>query len=188
MTRRRSPSLAATASAALLLLAAAPALAGDPADIDNAIIRPVTIDSTRKATVLEKLASAQDQRIFDIPILSYEQGTWSPLCVTPCHVRVDLNAVYRVGPQNGVTTSRPFTLPPEVAALHVNAGSNSMRLWANGLLVGGSAAVVSGLSTVFATNDATTQHVGFAVGGAGLLGVVVGIPLLIFSATHLRFD
>ena len=51
MASRRSPLLAATASAALLF-ASTPALADDPAAIDNAIIRPVAIDSTKKATVL----------------------------------------------------------------------------------------------------------------------------------------
>ncbi len=124
MTTLRYSRFAVAATLAAPLVFAAPrALADEPSnDPNNAILKSVTIDSTRPGTLIERLSSVQDQRSFDIPILSYEQPTWSPFCVTPCRAKVDLNGVYRVGPQNGVTTSQSFTLSPDVLALHVNAG------------------------------------------------------------------
>jgi hypothetical protein len=190
-THRCLRSAAATTVAAAVVSLATPALADNPPPdpLDNVVVRSVTIDSTRGATVVEKLSSTQDQHYMDVPMFPvYEQPTWSVLCVTPCRAKVDLNGVYRVGPENGATMSSSFTLPPSVGALHVSAGSSGVRGLARVLLVAGSLGAAAGAATVFASSDTSTQRTGFALGGAGLLGVAIGIPLFILSRTRLQFD
>lgn len=191
----KSPSSSRIAAAALVatFVLAAPQRAwadDDSPEPKNIIVHNIAVATTADGAVLERLTSAQDQRSFDIPFLTYEQPTWAPVCVAPCRANVDLNGVYRVGPYNGVTTSHPFTLTTDVSTIHVRAGSGAVRFWGNVLSVVGVVTAVSGFSTAFAAgSDTNTQHIGYAVGAAGVgVFLAVALPMILLSGTHVAFD
>src|SRR5579883_294240 len=117
-------------------------------------------------------------------------------CGAPCDTSVDATATYRIVGA-GVTPSAPFTLSagaPE-ARLRVHAGSATMRfagfvitlLGAPFVALGGSFAIIGGTMSQPSARAAETasgfQTAGYAMLGAGLGALAIGIPLLIASRT-----
>ena len=72
--------------------------------------------------------------------------------------------------------------------LHVSAGPSTPRRLASVLVVAGAIALVSGVLTVLAANDTNGERVGIAVGGGGLLGLLISAPIYFLSATRIRFE
>jgi hypothetical protein len=150
--------------------------------------KEIAVDSTKPFTIIEKLQSAQDQQILSLPLYGAEQATWTPLCITPCKVKLDLAGVYRVAPFNNVTASAPFILYPEATAVHVHPGSERLRRVGNLLLIIGASVLVGGGSGALAADETGTRNACLIAGGAGLVSMLAAIPFVVASRTAVQFQ
>jgi hypothetical protein len=183
------PSAQTPAAVPQVTPAASPVPAPSPAEMRHRRVT-VDIDSTGPSTVLERRVSVTDSEgaYFFLPYRSLS-AIWEDVCVTPCQVDLDRFSTYKVSARNGVSGSRPFTLPQqsEEFSLKVDAG-NLMAHRAGGALTGaGIAAVVVGVALIAAegifTDEDKARTAGFITGGAGLVVLAVGIPLALLTAT-----
>ncbi len=153
----------------------------------------VQIDSTRPDNVVERRTSVRDEvgAFIVVPFRSTD-STWEQVCVTPCLVDLDKFSTYRVRAQNGVSSSRAFTLPQGADALHLSVDSGSLlahRIGQGMTVIGISAAIVGGSLLVAASdfkhpNDA--RIAGGITGGTGVALAAVGIPLSLGTDSHVQ--
>lgn len=159
----------------------------------------VTVESTKpeKNVVVERRIKTDEmygRTLFVVPQHS-EVQTWEQVCVAPCKVDLDRASTYRVGRENGVTTSGQFTLPPggESVKLEVQPGSFWWHAIATQFIALGTASGIVGgaLITTASTWDdkKDEKHVrtaGIITSAIGIVLVGVGIPLAILTQTHVR--
>ena len=154
----------------------------------------VSIDSTRPFTVVERRANHVTGWSLTVPFPAYvvtEQ--WEPVCVAPCELRLDPNAVYRVG-GGGVAPSGNFPIPrgADSLRLHVHAGS---AFWHSAGIVTtilGAASVTAGLAftggATVETNPELALREGFAFIVPGVVALVTGAALWIFCGSSVTGD
>jgi len=102
------------------------AAASAPAESPAQVL--VSIKSTREGTVVERRANHVKGWSLTLPFPAYTSTEqWEPVCVAPCAMRLDQNAIYKIDGV-GVAPSSAFVLPrsPELLELRVHAGS---KLW-----------------------------------------------------------
>jgi hypothetical protein len=155
----------------------------------------VTVDSTREGTVLERRTSVKEElgAVVVIPFRAVD-STWEQVCVAPCEVDLDRFSSYRVSSQNGVSSSRAFTLPQRIDALqlHVDAGDLLAHRIGQTLTVGGVSAMIVGgcllaaASSFSHPNDA--RIAGGITGGLGVAATAVGVPLTFGTVSHVDVD
>lgn len=151
----------------------------------------VDIGSTRDSTVIERRVSLEEGNgtyVF-LPYHS-SNATWEQVCVTPCQVDLDRFSSYRVASMNHVAGSRTFTLPQSGNDLHlqVEAGDRMAHRAGEAMTGIGIAATVVGVALVagahLTTSEDSVRNAGFVTGGAGIVVMAVGIPLMIATSTH----
>jgi hypothetical protein len=169
--------------------APSPVPAPSPAEMRHRRVS-VDVESTRPSTVLERRVSVTESEgaYFYLPFQS-RSSIWEEVCVTPCQVDLDRFSTYRVTARNGVSGSRPFSLPQEneAFALKVDAGDLLAHRAGAALTGAGIAAVVVGVALIagegiFSDED-KARTAGYITGGAGLVLMAVGIPLALMTAT-----
>jgi hypothetical protein len=188
-----SPSAAAAPAAPAL----SPVPAPTPAEIQHRRV-PVTIESTREDTVIERRVSTEESYGGFIFVLPYRgmSATWEQVCVTPCRTDLDRYSSYRVAGVNGITASSRFTLPQSQSdgGLHmdVDAGDALKDRVGKSLLAIGTAAVIVGGSILVAStsfhHEDDARAAGFITGGAGIVALAVGIPMVIMARSHVNTD
>jgi hypothetical protein len=143
----------------------------------------VTIDSTRPFTVVERNANNVAGWSLTLPVPAYiSTSQWEPVCVAPCQLHLDPNAVYRVG-GGGVAPSSAFTLPrgSDSLRLHVHAGSSLLHDGGIVLTVAGAVSVIAGVAVVGASTVETDPRAALQAGVAffvpGLAAVLAGAVL-----------
>lgn len=117
--------------------------------------------------------------------------TETPVCYAPCSSDVDANARYYVRGAY-ITRSRSFSIPEGTSALTARTGSSAAgALGATSLTMGILSTLVGAIVTpvAFATSGATNGWDAFEDWGvaslvAGGALILIGIPLLVASATH----
>ena len=85
----------------------------------------VTIESTRAGAVVERRVNQVKGWSITLPFPAFTlTEQWEPVCVVPCAMRLERNAVYKVDGV-GVAPSAAFVLPrgPEALGLRVDAAS-----------------------------------------------------------------
>lgn len=121
------------------------------------------------------------------------QLKWRDVCMTPCGVPVDPNAVYRVG-GGTIRPSNEFKMPRPAGTVLVNAETGStVKHWVGiGLIAGGAGWVLAGAATLAAGSDTrnfdgTTSDSYKALGITYLVigGIMaaIGIPLSMSSTS-----
>ena len=143
----------------------------------------VTIDSTRPFTVVVRHAYSVEGWSLTLPVPAYiSTSQWEPVCVAPCQLHLDPNAVYRIG-DGGVAPSSAFTLPRDQGSLrlHVHAGSSLLHDGGIVLTVAGVLSVIAGVAVVGASTVETDPKAALRAGVAffvpGLAAVLVGAGL-----------
>jgi hypothetical protein len=178
---------------ALLVALAVPrhALADEPAPAAAPTL-PVSIDSTRPFTVIERRANEVRGWNVTFPPIYVHTEQWEPVCAAPCFVALDPNGVYRVG-GGGVAPSGPFVLPHAAPLrLHVRAGSG---FWHDA----GVSTVVAGLATAITggivwgsapsqTNERATAIAGAATTGAGIVLLAIGAVMWLTTGSVVTMD
>jgi hypothetical protein len=159
----------------------------------------VTVESSKpeKNAVVERRVKTDEmygRTLFVVPQHSLVQ-TWEQVCVAPCKVDLDRSSTYRIGMENGVTSSRHFTLPPgaDPVKLDVDPGNLWTHALARGVIgLGTAAAIVGGalITTAHTWDDHDDEkHVrtaGIITGAIGLALLAAGIPIAILTQTHVR--
>jgi hypothetical protein len=176
---------------ALLIALAVPrhALADEPAP---PAAPPVSIDSTRPFTVIERRANQVRGWNVTFPPVYVHTEQWEPVCAAPCTVPLDPNGVYRVG-GGGVAPSAPFVLPHAAPLrLHVRAGSG---FWHDAgvttLLTGLATAITGGIvwgDAPSQTNQRATAIAGATMTGAGLVVLALGWVVWLTSGSVVTTD
>ena len=163
--------------------------------------RRVSVDvaSTRPDAVLERRVTVkEDTGAFLFFPWRDSQSTWEQVCVAPCRgADLDRYSTYRVAAENGITGSRPFTLPQGDGAVHLQLKAGDRMANHAGVALGaaGIAALIVGGSLLIAGENADThddrihfRNAGFATGAAGIVAMAVGIPLAILTRTCVYAD
>jgi hypothetical protein len=151
----------------------------------------VDVESTQPSTVIERRVSVTESEgaYFFLPFQS-RSSIWEEVCVTPCQVDLDRFSTYRVTARNGVSSSKPFTLPQqsEEIALKVDAGNLMAHRVGQTFMAAGIAAVAVGVGLIAGeglfTDEDKARTAGYITGAAGLVVLAVGIPLALMTATH----
>jgi hypothetical protein len=153
------------------------------------------IDSTRPDSVIERRTSVKEELgAFIVLPFRMTDSIWEQVCVTPCQADLDKFSTYRVRAQNGVSSSRPFTLPQGTDALHlrVDGGSLVAHRVGQGLSLIGISAAIVGASLLIAAPDfrhpSDARIAGGVTGGAGVAFAAVGIPLTFGTDSHVSSD
>jgi hypothetical protein len=187
-----------TARSAAAVPQTAPAPSPVPAPTPDEIRRrrvTAGFDSTRPDTVVERRVTVKEEvgALIVLPFRATD-STWEQVCVTPCRADLDRFSTYRVRAQNGVSSSRPFTLPQGADALHlrVDAGSLLAHRIGQGMTVIGISAAIVGAGLLVAAGDFRhpddARIAGGVTGGAGIALTAVGIPLTLGTDSHVRSD
>lgn len=168
-----------------------------PPPVDDAKV-VLKVDSSAPGTVIEKLDNRQEgvQLAVALPIylpMYAWQSTWEPICVAPCKVAFDRNGVFRVGKYNGISGSKPFTLPADVTQIHVDARSVTPARLGIALSILGTLAVGAGgliayeADTPGVANPTAQRYFGWGVAAVGLAAIAIGLPLWILTRSNVRF-
>jgi hypothetical protein len=150
----------------------------------------VDVDSTRPSAVVERRVSLTESEgaYFYLPFRS-TSSIWEQVCVTPCQVDLDRFSTYRVAARNGVSASRPFTLPQGSQALQLKVDAGDLLGHRIGTVLGaaGLAAVIVGVALVAGesifSDETQARDAGFITAGAGLVLLGVGIPIALATST-----
>ena len=155
-----------------------------------------TVESGSKNAVIERRISTEEtygRVLFAVPIHTKNQ-TWEQVCVAPCRVDLDRFSSYRVAKANGMPSTREFTLPPGAPSLRLQVEPGDLlmhRIGGRLIALGTAASIVGGalITTASKFDDEKEVRVaGIITGGAGILLLGIGIPLLIVSQTHVTAD
>jgi hypothetical protein len=168
-----------------------PALADEPAST-AAPTPPVSIDSTRPFTVIERRANQVRGWNVTFPPVYVHTEQWEPVCAAPCSVPLDPNGVYRVG-GGGVAPSGPFVLPHAPSLrLHVHAGSGFWHDAGVSTAVAGLATAITGGiiwgSSPSQPNERATAIAGAATTGAGIVLLAVGAVMWLTTGSTVTTD
>lgn len=156
------------------------------ADDDDKPKVNMAVTADRVGVVIEHRVNAVEgwQTTLGVPVYTSTQQ-WEPVCVAPCNVKVDPNAIFRVGGV-GVAPSREFVLPAQRKdlRLQVSAGSGpayniGLGLTTTGALfaaIGVVPLVYAGSITNTSAED-TVRGLGAGILGAGVLMLAVGVPM-----------
>jgi hypothetical protein len=150
----------------------------------------VDVESTQPSTVVERRVSITESEgaYFFLPFQT-RSSIWEEVCVSPCQVDLDRFSTYRVTARNGVSGSKPFTLPQqsEEISLKLDAGNLMAHRVGTTLAGAGLAAFVVGVALVAGegifTDEKRARDAGYITGAAGLVVLAVGIPLAVLTAT-----
>lgn len=173
------------ASLLALVLAAATGVSrlahADPTPVE------VTVNADAPHVVLEKRESVtQGWQLTVVGFPTYVVAVeWRQVCVAPCTVELDPSASYRAN-GDGVATSSSFELPPgkNEVKLKVHARSSfwygtGIALTATGgpLALLGAAGLFVAPSLTDSSAEKTLRGFGGSLLGAGVLMMIVGLPL-----------
>jgi hypothetical protein len=150
----------------------------------------VDVESTQPSTVVERRVSVTESEgaYFFLPFQS-RSSIWEEVCVSPCQVDLDRFSTYRVTARNGVSGSKPFTLPQqsEEISLKIDAGNLLAHRAGTTLTAAGLAAVAVGAGLIAGeglfTDEDKARTAGYITGAAGLVVMAIGIPLALMTAT-----
>ena len=149
----------------------------------------VTIESTRVGAVVERRANQVKGWSLTLPFPAFTMTEqWEPVCVTPCAMRLERNAVYKVDGV-GVASSAAFVLPrgPDALGLRVQAASKLGHDAGVGATVVGVVTVV--IAAIVAGGAATTRQAEprlLYIGAPGLAVTALGAILWGANGTHVR--
>ncbi len=153
----------------------------------------VRIDSGRPGAVVERrVTTAESAGAFIVLPFKYTDTTWEQVCVSPCVTDLDRFSTYRVRAQNGISVSKPFTLPQDKDVLHLKLRTGSLVAHRGGeILTGiGLAAVIVGGALLITASDFRHPDDERAAGGitlgGGVVFAAVGLPLAIATTTRVR--
>ena len=155
-----------------------------------------TVTSGSKNAILERQVATTESFghvAIALPIHMHTES-WQQVCVAPCKVDLSRASSYRVSASNGVPGTGSFTLTPNKSQLDLQVRPGNMARYATGgLLTGlGIGAFVTGavLFTVAGKfeDESNIRIAGAITGGAGLVLMAVGIPLLVLNQTHVYAD
>ena len=166
------------------LLLSSVARADDKDDEKPKVNLAVTADKV--GVVIEHRVNGVEgwQTTLGVPIYTSTQQ-WEPVCVAPCNVKVDPNAIFRVGGV-GVAPSRDFVLPAQRKELRLQVSAGSGPAYDLGLGLTTTGALFAGIGViplVYAgslTNtsaEETVRGLGVGILGAGVLMLAIGVPL-----------
>jgi hypothetical protein len=166
----------------------------DAAPASSPVAPLVVIDSTRSFTAVERRANHVLGWSLTLPFPAYvSTEQWEPVCVAPCSLRLDPNAIYRVG-GGGVAPSGAFALPHggDPLRLHVHAGSSFLHDGGIVLTVLGAGSVLAGIAiagaSTAAADPAGTVKAGAVFFAPGALALVVGAVLWLTNGSSVVAD
>ena len=170
--------------------AVSPVPAPSPAEMRHRRVA-VDVESTQPSTVIERRVSVTESEgaYFFLPYQS-RSSIWEEVCVTPCQVDLDRFSTYRVTARNGVSGSKPFSLPQQSEDISLKLDAGNLLAHRAGVALSGAglAAVIVGVALVAAQNlwddEAKARDAGFITAGAGLVVLAVGLPLALMTVTH----
>ena len=176
----------------------APAPLPPPPRADRVMVSVETSNTCRDAVIERRIKTDETygRTLFLIPQHS-EVQTWEQVCVAPCKVEMDRMSTYRVGRENWVTRSRPFTLPPNADQVKVDVAPGNFwwHAAATRLIATGTAAAIVGgalLSTAHTwdakSDERHVRNAGWITGAIGLGLLAVGIPIAILTQTHVKVN
>lgn len=155
-----------------------------------------TVTSGSKNAILERQTATQESFghvAIALPIHLHSES-WQQVCVAPCKVDLSRASSYRVAASNGVPGTESFTLTPNKSEIDLQVRPGNMGRYATGgVLTGlGIGAFITGavLFTVASKfeDERDVRIAGAITGGAGLVLMAVGIPLLVLNQTHVYAD
>jgi hypothetical protein len=165
----------------------------------TAPVRPtidLSVESSRPNTVIEHrlYTTSQWQSALGLPIYTWGDA-WDQVCVTPCSVKVDPHASYRVG--GDAAPSSRFVLPQGRSKLRLRVHAGSGFWYDAGVIlasVGGTSTVAGGIVVFIApklsdaVSETTTREIGFALLGTGVALLLVGVPLWLANGSSVATD
>jgi hypothetical protein len=174
---------AAFAFAGLLPLAPPVARAQENAAGAHAEAAPpglVLIESTRAGTVVERRANHIKGWSLTLPFPAYVTSEqWEPVCVAPCAMHLDRNAIYKIDGV-GVAPSSAFVLPrgPDPLQLRVKAAS---KLWhdtgVGATVIGVVTVIIAGTIAASASTAKQAEDTLLFVAAPGLAVTTIGAVL-----------
>jgi hypothetical protein len=138
------------------------------------------IESTRNGAVVERRANHIKGWSLTLPFPAYTTSEqWEPVCVVPCALHLDRNAIYRIDGVD-VAPSSAFVLPrgPDPLKLRVKAASKLAHDAGVGTtLVGVISVIVAGTIAASASTARQAENTLLFVGAPGLAVTAVGAIL-----------
>lgn len=155
-----------------------------------------TVSSGSKNAILERQVSTQESYghvAIALPLHTHTE-VWQQVCVAPCKVELSRASSYRISASNGVPGTESFTLTPNKKELDLQVKPGNLPRYATGgTLTGlGVGALITGAVLFTAASkfedEKEVRIAGAITGGAGLVLMAIGIPLLVLNQTHVYAD
>ncbi len=170
---------ASTPVTAPAVAAPSPSTSADPAPDSKPTVELV-VDADSPRALVERRTGTDEQWQTTLGIPSYTSiEHWEQACVTPCRVRIDPHATYRVG-GDGVAPSPRFQVPQgrDSVRLHVHTRSGLARDIGVGLSVTGIAAIGLGSVGLVAASTVSNYVTQVDIRTAAYVSIITGVVFL----------